>query len=169
MAGKPPAAIADRFWAKVDRRGPDECWPFLGARDKKGYGRFRTGSKRDGSAENTPAHRVAWAIAFGAIPEDKPHVLHRCDNPPCQNPAHLFVGTNADNVADMDAKGRRRNPDPRPGESNHAAKLNEHQVREIRARFAAGGITKTKLADEYGVSAFAVYAIVKGLKWRHVA
>lgn len=92
--------LADRFWARVEKRGPDECWPWTGYRDAKGYGQIALNRR---TAEG--AHRVSWALARGEIP-DGIHVLHRCDNPPCCNPAHLFLGTHADNMWDMKAKGR---------------------------------------------------------------
>lgn len=91
----------ERFWSRVDRRGPDECWPWTGSRNPAGYGAFSRGGKRS----NT--HRVAWEMTHGPIP-GRLHVLHACDNPPCCNPAHLSLGTHEDNMADMVAKGRGR-------------------------------------------------------------
>ena len=84
------------------QRTPRGCLEWQGATDKDGYGRICRGS-RDEGMEGT--HRVAWVAAFGAIPDGK-HVLHTCDNPPCCEPTHLWLGTNADNNADMAAKGR---------------------------------------------------------------
>jgi uncharacterized protein YjiS (DUF1127 family) len=90
---------AELFWSKVKRGGPDECWPWLAATNEKGYG--VVGGK-DGT---TKANRVAWKLTNGPIPDGK-CVLHRCDNPPCCNPGHLFTGTRGDNNRDMHAKGR---------------------------------------------------------------
>ena len=90
----------ERFWAKVDRSGgPDACWIWTGGRKGRGYGEFYKDHRLLG------AHRVAWELAIGPIPNGL-DCLHSCDNPPCCNPAHLFLGTQADNNADMVAKGR---------------------------------------------------------------
>jgi HNH endonuclease len=97
----PPRTLAERFWAKVDRSaGPDGCWPWTGARFWFGHGAIKIDGRPWG------AHRIAWELTNGPIP-DGLQANHRCDNPPCCNPAHLFLGTQLDNVRDMDAKGRR--------------------------------------------------------------
>jgi hypothetical protein len=99
----PKRTFAERFWEKVDQRADDVCWLWNGrARHWAGYGMFHVGNDR---AEQ--AHRVAYALAIGPIPSGL-GVLHRCDNPPCCNPSHLFLGTQADNLKDMWAKGRAR-------------------------------------------------------------
>lgn len=92
--------VAARFWEKVERQGPDECWPWTGA-TRSGYGALWI----DGVLQR--AHRVSWVLNVGPIPKGQ-HVLHRCDNPPCVNPTHLFLGSHADNMADKAAKGRVR-------------------------------------------------------------
>jgi hypothetical protein len=107
---------AMRFWSRVDKRGPDECWLWTGAAFRKskrqmGYGR------RAGSGPNTYAHRVAYMLAKGPIPKGK-LVMHTCDVPLCCNPAHLLIGTNAENAADRVAKGRHLGAKPLPIDIN---------------------------------------------------
>jgi hypothetical protein len=94
------ASLEQRFWSKVDRRSDSECWPWLGYRNPKGYGRFTAAGR------GVPAARIAWCLASGT---DFPAGLlacHRCDNPPCCNPAHIWPGTHAENQRDMALKGR---------------------------------------------------------------
>lgn len=98
-----PERIAS-FESKVSKLGPEECWPWLGYVEKEtGYGKF-TWDLRSNSA-----HRFAWIAANGPIPKGM-HVLHKCDNRICQNPNHLFLGTNLDNIRDKISKGRQSNP-----------------------------------------------------------
>jgi hypothetical protein len=151
-----------RFWGKMERRANSNCWEWQGFKDRWGYGR----TKMEGQQL---AHRAAYVIAHGAIP-DGMCVLHRCDNPPCCNPDHLFLGTVADNNADMVAKGRHFVPSPcgySPllcGERNSQAKLTDFQVSEIRRRRAQGERT-VALAEEFSISQRYVYKLVHG-EWR---
>lgn len=92
-----------RFWAKVQRDGPDECWPWFGEKNNQGYGRFILWHGR--SRTRILTHRLSLQLAGAAVPDDA-KVLHRCDNPPCVNPAHLRVGTQSDNMRDALKKGR---------------------------------------------------------------
>lgn len=105
LRGRPKGTripIAQRFWAKVDKRAPDECWEWTGARFQSGYGSILRGGRGSGCAR---AHRVSYEMNVGPVPSGM-HVLHRCDNPRCVNPGHLWLGTHADNMADRRAKGR---------------------------------------------------------------
>lgn len=139
------AAEKARFWAKVDKRGPDECWPWTGAKSNGGYGNVAIRQRATG------AHRVAWAIANGDPGEA--HVLHTCDNPPCVNPAHLFLGTSADNALDKARKGRTRgNP------LGRKPKLTDEQIRKIRTDQRECAV----VATEYGVCKDTIYGIRQG-------
>lgn len=146
-----------RYEAKVDRTtSPDGCHLWTGYRMRNGYGQFRVGPVRK------LAHRVGWELRSGPIPP-KMEVCHGCDNPPCQNLDHLFLGTSAANTADMVAKGRSAR-----GERHGHARLTEDQVLAIRGRHASGGISHVSLAREFGVSEATVRHIVHGETWRHL-
>lgn len=148
-----------RFWAKVDRRGPDECWPWTAAK-VFGYGVIG-GTTRSPNKQVLSAHRVSWELHNGPIPGGA-HVLHHCDNPPCVNPAHLFLGDDQANVADKVAKGRTP-----CGERHHRASFTEADVVAIRSRYAAG-VLQRDLAAEYGVNQQTISGIVTRRAWRHV-
>lgn len=152
--------IEDRFWPRVDKRGPDECWLWLGSVNAKGYGRL---GRRD-SADRY-AHRISYRIHFGSIP-DGLIVMHRCDTPGCVNPNHLFLGTYSDNVQDMIAKGR-QNLDRVRGDASKAAKLSEADVVRIRQRLA-NGASAIHLAREYSVNRETIRCIKNRTSWAHV-
>lgn len=158
-AAKAPSLV-DRFWRKVDRRGPDECWPWLAAvrRKDEGYGAFWLDGRHQ------PAQRVAYELTAGERVPAGMVVCHRCDNPPCCNPSHLFVGTPQDNDADRVAKLRHVF-----GSTVGTAKLDENAVLAIR-RMRAGGATHQTIADRFGVSRAHVSDICTGRRgaWRHV-
>lgn len=142
-----------RFWSKVEMGQPEECWPWKASILRGGYGYFYLkGTKQ--------AHRMAYELTHGKIPAGK-CVLHTCDNPACCNPAHLFLGTQMDNIADMNSKERCRCA--RGEDSN--AKLNRAQVREIRGKYASGNHTYVKLASEYGISFAQIGNIVRRDDW----
>jgi HNH endonuclease len=162
-----------RFWEKVDKSGrtPEHCqylgacWAWTGRTNTHGYGRV---SYRNpiGDVSDLLAHRVSWFITNGATPEGI-KVLHKCDNPPCVNPAHLFLGTQLDNVKDMQTKGRRRGLRHGLGAANNSAKLAEEDVRLIRERSAAGE-TFAAIAFDYGMTRPGITLIVKRKTWKHV-
>lgn len=158
---EPYGSLEDRFWPKVDASGgPDACWPWLGARVGYGYGRLNYHQRP------LQAHRVSWRIAHGEWPDDALFCCHTCDNPPCVNPRHLFLGTTRDNALDMMRKGRGRYETKR-GSDNHLAKLTESQVRVIREDYRAGA-RQVDLAKQYGVTRQTIYGIVHRRTWRHL-
>lgn len=138
--GRGMGTLQERFETKFERS--DGCWNWMAGKERTGYGRFKIAGRTQ------KAHRVSWTLYVGEI-TDKLHVLHHCDNPSCVNPAHLFLGTIADNAHDRDNKGRGVHPD-QAGAKHSQAKLTEEQVREIRARRSDGERT-TVLAKEFGV------------------
>jgi|SRR5690625_633771 len=152
-ADRLPPTEAQRFWAKV-RKSPG-CWEWQ-AGGWKGYGQF---VKADGS--RVGAHRYALESHLGYPPPEGMEVCHRCDNPPCVNPAHLYYGTRQDNVNDAHARGQALT-----GERSPSARLKETDVVELRTRYAAGAAASA-LAAEYGVAESTVRGIVLGLKWKH--
>lgn len=151
------AEVTARFWSHVHRFDGDNCWEWHGYRDG-GYGRFKYGGRCG------YAHRLSFELHLGPIP-DGMIVCHRCDNPACVNPAHLWLGTNADNMADMAAKGRAKSGNLKGADSPHA-KLTAIQAAEIRRRYCRGlGPT---LAQEFGVSTSSILAIARGENWAHL-
>jgi hypothetical protein len=149
--------IEDRFWSKVDNSaGPDGCWLWTANRAVRGYGRIGWGGHRV-----VLAHRVSYELATGEAP-GRMCVLHSCDNPPCVNPAHLFLGTQADNMRDKAEKGRAR-----PGSQNPNAKITEADVLEIR-RLRAEGVPGNEVAERFGLKRATVYSICAGRMWKHV-
>jgi hypothetical protein len=152
---------AERFWAKVEVRGPDECWPWLAATSPKGYGNFWVAGRY------VNAHRFAYELANGLLGPGL-CALHTCDNQSCCNKRHLFSGTKGDNNRDCARKGRAKVLSKgRPGEMQARAKLNPAAVVVIRLRFAQG-VTRAQLARDFAVSWPLVDGVVKGRLWAHV-
>lgn len=151
-----------RFWKKV-KKTPN-CWLWTGATAGRGIGRRgHIYSHRDGSRQfNEYAHRVSWMIHFGEIPTDL-CVLHSCDNGMCVRPGHLFLGTQIDNIKDMDSKGRRKSF---RGEKHPLAGLTESQVLAIRE--AEGLLSQEVIARIAGTSRGAVNSILQGKTWKHL-
>lgn len=168
--------LKERFWAKVKRE--DGCWEWTAHIDDWGYGVFRVNRKL------CKAHRVSWEWENGPIP-DGSLVLHRCDNPKCVRPDHLFLGTPKDNMRDASAKGRliqQKDPSKQPrgerhgsktrpekwyaGEKHGMAVLTNAQVEEIRQRYVPRKVSAYKLAKEYGVSRSVIQRAVTGESYK---
>jgi hypothetical protein len=162
--------LAARFWKYVDKTThPSGCWLWTGALTSTGYGQIGMGSKTDGTRRPHKAHRVAWELSRGKIPQGM-SVLHHCDNPPCVNPDHLFIGTQKDNAQDMGRKGRaavQRHPEIIRGERNANAVLTTADVLEIR-RLKAEGMGPTAIARQLGTSYSAVQGVFYGYTWKHL-
>jgi len=156
IKGRP---LVERFWEKVDIRGPDECWDWLAYKNKDGYGFFWLKGK------HPSAHRVAWELTNGEIPEGM-NVLHHCDNPSCCNPKCLFLGTHTGNMQDKSRKGRARGQNQK-GNINNNAKLNEKQVLEIRILRQRGMIHR-EIAELYPISRREVGRICQRKRWQHI-
>lgn len=143
-----------RFWKKVEIRGNDECWLWKSCKNSHGYGRFGVGMKV------YLAHRISYEMTFGEIPEGLLG-LHKCDNPSCVNPNHIFLGTQEDNMHDAIRKGRSVLVIGNyHGEEHPMCKLSDKQVAEIRERFSSEKITKASLAREFDVHPKQIYNIV---------
>lgn len=159
------APIADRFWGNVDVGDADACWEWRGYVNPDGYGRVRDD---DGKLAGT--HRVAYRLEHGSVPNSQTgdlRVLHHCDNPPCCNPAHLYLGTQKDNARDRSQRGR-GGGSKIAGERNPSAKLTQAQVNEIRRRIDAGlgyGDRK-RLCEEFGIGTSTFHRIQHGHNWR---
>lgn len=171
----------NNFWKKVKRT--DTCWNWIGGKTERGYGRFGAFGKK------FQAHRLCFIIHFGIIPAERPCVCHRCDNPACVNPAHLFSGTHSDNMKDMVSKGRavnvgnlppdcrqfgdnngsRIHPESRPrGECNALAKITEKDVLEMRMDYSSGTISQIQLASKYGIKQPQISRILRRVSWSHI-
>lgn len=166
--------MEERFWEKV-KKG-DGCWIWSSFHNEYGYGQLRFRGRMRG------AHRASWEINCGPIP-DGLFVLHKCDNPGCVNPNHLFLGTNQDNLRDASNKGRlwgQHNPKKcaknlgkwkgvgAKGSKHHHAKLTEYQVIEMRKEYATMTISLAALGHKYGVHESTAWDVVSGRRWKHV-
>lgn len=168
-----PEAV-DRFFNKVSFGTPNDCWEWVGAQKPSGYGNLRY--------KNTYylAHRFAYAIFEGDLPDDK-YVCHHCDHPPCVNSSHLFLGTAKENTRDMMKKGRdgfqkncatgkdsgqHTHPEKRMyGEKNGNALLDWDTVDEMRQRYENEDLTYDDLAEEYGVSISTISLVIRKERW----
>lgn len=161
LQGDRKMGFVERFWSKIKQGMPNDCWEWQADKIPTGYGSFRD--------KVHMASRLAYEFEYGPIPEGM-FVLHKCDNPPCCNPSHLFLGTQRDNVKDRDAKGRGfwNNPDEPP----HRVKFTLEQVEEIRRLYRKGQpgrgrkqFSLRSLGEMFGVHNRTIHRIVHGKTW----
>jgi hypothetical protein len=157
-----------RFWTFVEMsEDPEACWGWKGTRAKAkkwAYGRF--GVWKNNRGRMIHAHRIAWLIHTGKDPFPL-YVLHSCDNAPCTNPKHLFLGTDLDNKKDAIAKGRFAH-NGAPGERHPRAKFTEAQILEIREAHTSGAMGTTALARKYKVQKKTIWKITSRETWKHI-
>jgi predicted XRE-type DNA-binding protein len=151
-AAKMAATYVGRFWDRVVLQ-TSGCRTWQGGRQTKGYGVVRR------SGKTYLAHREAYRITYGYL-SDNDCVLHECDNPPCCNPLHLFLGSRADNIHDMISKGRELHPS---GSENGNSKLTEEQICEIQDLYKTGKFRQAELAERFGVCQSHVSRVVRGV------
>lgn len=154
------AELTERLMRYVSPEPNTGCWLWVGAANRGRYGVMRAETK---SRATVLAHRASWRIHFGEIPTAM-FVCHRCDNPSCVNPSHLFLGTNADNMRDKQVKGRAPS-----GEAASNAKLTAAQVDHIRVILSTGVVTQQRIADAFGVSGSTIAYINTGHTWKETS
>lgn len=145
----------ERFWSKVDTGAPEACWVWTASYGTNGYGQFNL------AGQTAKAHRVAWGLRFGAIP-DGLCVCHTCDNRGCCNPGHLFLGTQADNAADMKAKGRSVGYGRARGVGVHTRKITTECYSALKCLRETGRYLQRELAGLFGVHPVHVSRVLSG-------
>lgn len=151
-------SIHERFWSKVNRGSDEECWEWQGAKIAHGgHGQCIAGDVV------TVSSRIAWALTNGNLPVDKV-ICHSCDNPPCCNPNHLFIGTQTTNMSDRHIKGRSAR-----GSQIGNSRLTEDQVREIRELYSSGKLASPGLSRKFNVAQSTISRVINRKGWDHVA
>lgn len=155
---RPITSLVDRFWKKwtIEQTG---CWKWSGYLDKNGRGRLLRNNIKD---NHILAHRLSYLLFYGPIP-DNLKVCHKCDNPSCVNPEHLFLGTQTDNIKDCVYKQRHSF-----GERNGRVKLKERDVRMIVYMWRTKEFTQREIADIYNISRCSVKDIVNRRRWKYI-
>ena len=153
--------IRDNFWENTKLNEKTGCLEWQRGKANYGYG-----SLRDENGKSVKAHRYAWVLVNGPIPEGM-EVLHSCDNTPCCNPKHLFLGTQKENMEDMTRKGRRKSKiPPQKGEGNNNSVLTKENVIEIKRLLKSGFFTHQKISDTFHVSRPTISLINTGKTWK---
>jgi hypothetical protein len=147
--------VAKRFWKRVKTAKRDECWIWQGGRTSQGYGKFSV------SGKTALSHRIAWELVNGVAPDKQ--ICHRCDNPSCVNPHHLFTASQKENMRDKKKKGRCAT-----GEGNGNSKLSEEAVRDIRENYIYRKVPLRYFADKYGVAIPTVSSVANFEAWQHI-
>lgn len=148
--------LAERFWSKVGVNHRLRCWPWMGTKDKHGYGTMMN----EGKFVRAP--RVAFFLRNSKWPDN---ACHACDNPICCNPDHIFDGTHGDNMRDMIAKGRNK---PIRGEKHGRAVLRDYEVLSMRQEYSLGRVSLTELARKFGCSFSTVRRVIARENWKHL-
>jgi len=148
--------LEEQFWSKVDRRSDDECWNWTGAKLRDGYGSIRKYHKL------FQAHRLSYIIHYGDVIANL-CVLHKCDNPSCVNPKHLFLGDHLINARDKVSKNRQAK-----GEAHPKSKLTGVEIQKIRELYENGSISMRKIAKQFGMCYSEINAIINKRTWRFV-
>jgi hypothetical protein len=161
MPNKP---LHERFWSAIEKQPNDGCWLWRNlSTNGYGYGQIWN----DETTKLLLGHRISWELHHGSIPKGL-FVLHKCDVPACVNPAHLFLGTQRENLEDMRRKQRGYEFQPRTGQANNKAKLTEDDVKLIRTLFDAGGHSLSALGRRFGVFKQTIRQVVLRKTWKHV-
>lgn len=161
--GLPIMPTKERLLEHIVVNNVTGCWEWVGCK-RRGYGHTIIGSRKDGTRKTIAAHRLSYLIFHGEIPAGM-EVCHKCDNPSCINPEHLFAGTRQDNVDDRERKGRNI---VKVGEEQRRAKLTKKAVKDARWEHAYHGTSFQKLADRYGVSKRTIMNAINGVTWKCV-